>query len=283
MKQIILLKTFFLMLLSTCCFSQSFKKEKKKIVADLENAFRLDQKVREEFNSCVSTSGSSNDACKKKRRLLEIQDSINQQVVSSVLDQYGWLSKKQIPEKANKAFFYVIQHAPLPFQSKYASLIDSAFKTGDINAVEYAFFVDRFRSKQGLSQLYGTQAETDNLGNNYLYPLKNWDSVNTIRAELQLPLLNLSEIPEYSLYPKVINNDTIVLIGHIFAKANKPISNAIVSLDSKILGQSNDKGLFIINLKRPAEGAKIIVQVKDKQQATAINGSKDFYSIFMQF
>lgn len=288
MKQTVLLKGFFLTVLfqaflTSHCFSQDFKKEKKKIIADLENAFRSDQKVRAEFNACVAASGSKNEACQEKRKILEKQDSVNRQVVSKVLDQYGWLSKKQISKDANKAFFYVIQHAPLQFQSKYANLIDTAFKTGQINAVEYAFFVDRFRSKQGLSQYYGTQAETDNLGNNYLYPVKNWDTINTIRANLKLPPLDFSQIPEYGLYPKTMNGDTIVLIGHMFDKTNAPIPNAIVSLDSKILGQSNDKGLFIISLKRPTEGAKILVQAKGKQNTSTIKGPKDFYSIYMQF
>lgn len=148
-----------------------------------------------------------------------------------------------------------------------------------MNSIEYAFFVDRFRAKQGIAQLYSTQRETDNLGNNYLYPLKNWNSVNTIRADLQLPPLDFSEIPEYVLYSKIITGDSIILIGHIFNKTSAPVSNGIVSLDAKILGQSNDLGFFKISLKRPTEGARILIQVKDKKNTAAIKGLKDFYHI----
>ena len=264
-------------------FSQNFRKEKQRIIEVLEKAYESDQKVRQEFNTCISTKGSRDEECKIKRKELGIQDSINQKIVGEILDQYGWLSPKKTSEKANRAFFYVIQHAPLEFQSKYAILIDKAFKNGEINSTEYAFFVDRYRSKQGKAQLYGTQAETDNLGNSYLYPLENWRMVNSLRKGLNLPALDFSQIPEHNLYPLIINGDTITLIGHIFDKSNNPISDAIVSIDSKTIGHSNDKGFFIINLKRPTETAKIIVQVKDKWNTAIIKGQKDFYNIYMQF
>lgn len=264
-------------------FSQNFKHQKKKIKANLEKAYDLDQKVRQEYNSCVASFGIRSDNCKKLRLALSIQDSINQKIVSNILDQYGWLSRKKISKKGNKALFYVIQHAPLLFQSKYADLIDTGFKTGDINPTEYAFFVDRFRTKQGLAELYGTQTETDNLGNSYLYPIKNWDQVNSLRADLELPFLNFSEIPEYNWYPKKIENDSIVLIGHIFDKTSTPIKGAVVMIESIILGKSNEKGFFVINLKRPKEGTKITVAVSNKQNSTIIKNLKDFYSIYMQF
>ncbi|RYG11019.1 MAG: carboxypeptidase regulatory-like domain-containing protein [Chitinophagaceae bacterium] len=231
----------------------------------------------------MSTAENAGNKCKIERTAMNTQDSLNQQVVAEILDKYGWLSKKQISAKANNAFFYVIQHAPLAYQAKYAKLIDVAFKNKEISNAEYAFFVDRFKSKQGMAQIYGTQAEGDNLGNSYLYPIKNWHTVNKSRAQLKLPPLDLAKTPEYIRYPKVLEGDSIVLIGHVFDKTNQPIANAQVYLDNLILGQSNEKGLFIIGMKRPAEGSKITVKAKDKNNTTSIKGLKDFYNIYMQF
>lgn len=264
-------------------FAQDFKKNKNEITAKLENAYTLDQSVRKVFDACMSAAGNAGDKCKIERIAMNTQDSLNQQIVAEILDKYGWLSKKQTSAKANSAFFYVIQHAPLAYQAKYATLIDKAFKNKEISSNEYAFFVDRFRSKQGMAQIYGTQTEGDNLGNSYLYPIKNWHTVNKSRAQLKLPALDLAKTPEFRQFPKVLAGDSIVLIGHIFDKNNQPIANARVSLDTVMLGQSNEKGLFIIGLKRPAEGSKITVKAKGKNNTTSIKGAKDFYSIYMQF
>ncbi|RPE08156.1 hypothetical protein EGT74_13895 [Chitinophaga lutea] len=268
-------------------FSQDFKAHKKQVIQELEQAFDLDQGTRKEFNDCVSASGMKHPECVRKRLAMVRQDSINQQIVSKVLDRYGWPPAGQITEKAGKAIFYVIQHAPLAFQLKYAGLVDTAFKRKAIIPLEYAFFIDRLRTKQGMAQLYGTQHEMDNLGNRYLYPVKNWYEVNTLRQQYGIPPLDLNETPEYRQYPKVFQNDTVVLIGHIYKDANTPIPDAAVVMDSVVLGKSNDSGFFIVCIpKKKDEDVFITIRPDaDKPEGVrqAIRGSKEFYHIYVQF
>jgi hypothetical protein len=268
-------------------FSQDFESQKNIIIAQLENAYNLDQSTRQAYNSCVSTFTGGSQECLEKRHSLIRQDSINQEVVSKILDKYGWLPVESISEKANNAFFYVIQHGSLEFQLKYAKMVDNAFDRKAITPLEYILFVDRLKSKQGKAQIYGTQAETDNLGNQYLYPIKNWYEVNPLRKVFGIDPIDLSKTPEYNQYPKILNNDSVVLIGHIFREGGIPFSNAVVFRDSTIIGRSNDKGFFIINIKKGVdEDVHISISPDDngfKKIKQIIRGSKDFYNIYVQF
>lgn len=275
------------LLICEAMYSQDFASQKKEIIAQLENAYNSDQGTRQAFNSCVSKNTGGSQECLEKRLALIKQDSINQEIVSKIIDKYGWLPVESISEKANSAYFYVIQHGSLEFQLKYAKQVDNAFGRKAISPLEYVLFVDRLKSKQGKAQIYGTQAETDNLGNEYLYPIKNWYEVNSLRKKFGIDPIDFSKTPEYTQYPKVLNSDSVVLIGHIYREGGSPVSNAIVLKDSAIIGRSNDKGFFIINIKKGVDEDVHISILPDinssKMIKQIIRGSKDFYNIYVQF
>jgi len=280
---------FFLLFLkiSGNIYSQEFKTQKTKIVTQLENTYKLDQEVRRTYNACVEKKGMGSEECKEQRKALITQDSLNQIIISSILDKYGWIPEKETSKKANKAFFYVIQHGPLAFQLKYAAQVEQAFKRKQVQPIEYMFFIDRLNSKQGKAQIYGTQSETDNLGNQLLYPIKNWEIVNKLRKKMGISKIDLSKTPEYAHFPRILGGDTVVLIGHTYTKENKPIAHAIVLKGSTIIGTSNEMGLFIINIrKKPEEEVpiKILANENDLKGITQIiKGKRDFYDIYAQF
>ncbi len=275
------------MLICQQMFSQDLHTQKQQVISALEQAYDLDQGTRKAFNTCVSDSGMKHPDCVLKRQALVRQDSINQQTVAQVLDRYGWPTEELISEKASKAIFYVIQHAPLAFQLKYAGLVDSAFHRKAIIPLEYAFFVDRLRTRQGMAQLYGTQHEMDNLGNRYLYPVQNWYEVNNLREQYGIPPLDLAATPEYHQYPKVFQSDTVVLIGHIYKGANTPVPNAAVVMDSVVLGQSDKNGFFILCVpKKKDESLSVTIRPdagKPEGIRQTIRGSKEFYHLYVQF
>lgn len=241
LKSLLLIVLF--ILIGDITKGQDFNLHKNQIVAQLEKTYDLDQSTRNAYNSCVAKYGTVTQ-CLAQRSDLVKQDSINQVVVASILDRYGWLPVGTISEKANQAFFYVIQHGSLEFQKKYADSVKNAFTRKEILPIEYMFFVDRLNTKQGKGQIYGTQSETDNLGNQFLYPIQNWNDVNVLRAHMGIDSIALSETPEYFVYPKILKRDSAVLIGHIYKKGNIPVVNAVVMKGDEIIGRSNDKGYY---------------------------------------
>lgn len=269
-------------------YSQGFEQERMTIIARLEKAFDLDQQTRSVYNTCVTGSVSaSGEECNEKRKAMMRQDSINQEIVGGILDKYGWLPVDRITEKANKAFFYVIQHGGMEYQLKYAEEVEKAFKRKAITPLEYAFFVDRLHARQGKAQIYGTQAETDNLGNSYMYPLKDRERVNEWREGLGIPRLDPVQEPEYDLYPKTMEGDSVVVFGHIFREGNIPVAGAVVWKGSSIIGRSNEKGFFILTLPKKA-GEEVHLAVSPdtgsaKRVEQVLKGTKDFYNIYIQF
>lgn len=261
--------------------------ENKKIVSELERAYDLDQSTRKSYNQCASEHGANSIRCDEFRKSLITQDSLNQKIVFNIIDQYGWLSVKHSSTKANKAFFYVLQHAQVQAQIKYANLVDVAFKRKEITPVEYAFFVDRLKSKQGKAQIYGTQEATDNLGNSYLYPIEDWHLSDSLRKQIGMPTLKEFLKTDHAKYydsPKPDFNNHAILIGHIWDTSNKGIEKVNVLVDSTVIGQTDSNGFFILQVNKEKGKAITITLQKEglKQIKYPIKGEQDFYDIYAQ-
>lgn len=280
---ILLISTFFYLTMSA---QQLPSKEKAKVISDLEKAYDLDQGTRKKFNDCAAEHGANNDACKAFRKTLEAQDSANQQVVFNIFEKYGWIPANRVSKKASKAFFYVLQHAPLEAQARYAHMVDTAFNRKEISPVEYAFFVDRLRSKQGKAQLYGTQTATDNLGNSYLYPVENWPLADSLRVQLGAPpldeFLKTSGL-SYPMLPKTDFRDHAIIIGHIWGTNNKGIDSVKVSIASKYIGASDANGFFLLEIEKNMTDKITLTLVKPgfKIVTYPVDGNKDFHEIFV--
>lgn len=261
--------------------------ERKKIVSELERSYDLDQSTRKKYNQCASEHGAYSATCKIHEKAMVLQDSINQEVVFNILDQYGWLPVKHISVKAGKAFFYVVQHAQLQAQSKYAGKIDSAFDRKEITPVEYAYFVDRLRSKQGRAQLYGTQAATDNLGNSYLYPVENWQLADSLRKKIGAPPLKeflKTDGARYYDSPRPDFQNNALLIGHIWDANNKGIDKVNVLIGDEVIGQSDENGFFMLQVNKEKSKSITVVLQKEglKSIRYPIKGEQDFYEIYAQ-
>ncbi|RAJ77358.1 hypothetical protein CLV59_107125 [Chitinophaga dinghuensis] len=282
-KQYIILFLFsFLAMASNA--QQLSSRDRKMLTAELEKAFDLDQQVRKEFNKCITDHGGANP-CTELRQQLERQDSINQQVVFPILDKYGWIPVRLISKKANSAFFYVIQHAQVEPQIKYAHLVDTAFKRKEISPVEYAYFVDRLRSKQGKAQLYGTQTVTDNLGNTYPYPIENWTVADSLRKLIGAEPLD-EYLPSsglrYHQLPKLDFSKYCLLIGHIWSQKNQPVDSVKVAIGTEQIGLTDANGFFMIAIeKNKVVGAKLTLEKTGFKNAYyPIKGEMDFYDIY---
>ena len=282
------IKCQLILLLSSQALSAQDTGSKDKLNTVLEGVFDLDQGVRADYEKALKEYGSNSKEYQHSRAAMIAQDSVNQSLVFEILDAHGWIGKGDASQKVNKSIFYVIQHAQLDAQLKYAPLIDQAFNEKKISASEYAMFVDRLRVKQFKNQLYGTQSAFDNIGNSYVYPIEDPEALNVRREKMGLDnfdnYLKSSNL-RYSDFPKNTQSSKVLLIGHFFDAQNASISGVEVWHAQKLIGKTDINGFFFIYLdKKPDEKLKISFK-KDHYKpilSYPINGSQDFYEIYVQ-
>ncbi|MBP8033331.1 MAG: hypothetical protein KAZ71_01970 [Bacteroidia bacterium] len=124
------------------------------------------------------------------------QDQINLEIVSPIIDKYGWLSSDVIGENANSALFLVIQHSNQETQEKYLPIMREAVKNGNAEASALALLEDRVALGQGKKQIYGSQLTMNvKTGMNVLSPIEDEINVNKRRKAV-----GLEPIEEYVKY-----------------------------------------------------------------------------------
>lgn len=120
-----------------------------------------------------------------------LKDSLNQQRIAAIIDQYGWPGKSLVGKEASKAVFLVIQHASLEIQRKYLPQFREPVTKGESSSSNLAYLEDRILMREGKPQLYGTQIITDNAGQKKFYNI--YDEVNVDERRLKIGLGPLAE------------------------------------------------------------------------------------------
>ncbi len=250
--------------------------DKKDITKKLERIYDLDQGIREKFAKAKPGSPEY----KMLRDSVRYIDSVNQAEIFPLLDQYGWLDSKTTSAKASSAYYFVIQHAELPAQIKYAAYIDKAYQSKQITNLDYARFVDRLLFRQGKFQVYGLQTGADPLGNNFLYPVKDVKVVDRERKKLGFGKI------EDELGGTIITPDLsgfqypVVFIAHIAGDKNfqTPAKDVEILYDSKVIAKTSERGLVYIGLNKPPGKEVVLTLQRDgKSQTYTLKDDKDFY------
>lgn len=158
----------------------------------LEEVFDKDQEPRLVLDSIYRSGGFE-----KNQRVVDsisarvqLNDSSNLVLVSSILDKYGWLGLEQVGHKANTALFSVIQHADLNpnAQIKYLPLLEAAVMRGKARGQYLAMLKDRISIRECGYQMYGTQVVFDAAtGSVSPKPLFSETEVDVFRASVGLP------------------------------------------------------------------------------------------------
>ncbi|MFI5160660.1 MAG: DUF6624 domain-containing protein [Sphingobacteriales bacterium] len=105
-------------------------------------------------------------------------DTTNYLKLRSIINTYGWLDANAVSGAGVRAFLYLYAKLGLPIQKRYFPIIATAFKTGGIDAQNFAVIADRIALFDTGHQIYGTQS----IPNTIL----NKDSVNMRRMEIGL-------------------------------------------------------------------------------------------------
>lgn len=155
--------------------------------AELELILKEDQEGRIMIDSIEKKFGQESIELMSLYERIALKDSLNQQRVMAIIDQYGWPGKTHVGKDANMAVFLVIQHAPLPLQKKYIPQFRESVMKGESSATYLAYMEDRILMGEGKPQRYGTQIITDHgTGQKKFYEIEDEANVDERRKKIGL-------------------------------------------------------------------------------------------------
>ena len=155
--------------------------------AFLEDILVKDQTMRKQNDSLELIYGRTSDYVLAHWMQINSIDSINQLIVDSLLNQYGWLSHNVVGRSGSTTLWLVIQHSPLPKQEYYLPIMKKAVEENKASKGNYAYLLDRVLMQQGKKQLYGSQYTIDpKTGEAVLWDIEDPENLNIRRAEMKL-------------------------------------------------------------------------------------------------
>lgn len=117
----------------------------------------------------------------------------NEEIVSNILDTYGWLGPKEVGQHASNALFLVIQHSQLETQVKYLPLLQKAVIDKKADIMEVAMLEDRMAIYQGKKQKYGTQLPPHPItGKRMFWPIEDLEKIDELRKQIGYPPMSES-------------------------------------------------------------------------------------------
>ena len=157
------------------------------IRSELEKTRIKDQTLRQ-IKKCIEENfGHESEEYNYYWSLIKEQDSLNELIVTRILDNYGWLSHNQIGYMANQSLWLVIQHAPIETQEKYLELLKESVDKGGSEGWYLAFLEDRILMRNNKKQKYGSQLiQNKETGEYQLYPVEDPENLNKRRAKIGL-------------------------------------------------------------------------------------------------
>ena len=161
----------------------------KELVTKLRLIRDDDQKYRNIYDALRKRRDTSGTAFEEQnlRKLMRYRDSVNQVIITPILDTYGWLGPDKVGFMGTQTLFLVIQHAGSEIQEKYLPMMQQAVKEGKALARDLAFLEDRVALRQGKKQLYGSQTWLDRSdGKLYLQPVEDPGNLDKRRAAVWL-------------------------------------------------------------------------------------------------
>ncbi|MCR5519189.1 MAG: hypothetical protein K6F21_02550 [Bacteroidales bacterium] len=160
----------------------------------LEAVYDKDQEVRQW--TAGMAEASAEETIKHEAEMRKT-DSLNQILISYILDEKGW--PEGLSDKANQGIWLVIDHADDAFRKKYLPLVKAKAEEGILAKSDYATLYDRVLMNDGKAQIYGTQihmaaefVEDQFCMQLYLWPVEDISKLDSLRKEA-----GLSPIEDY--------------------------------------------------------------------------------------
>jgi hypothetical protein len=150
------------------------------------NALQKERRLLDEKMQIISRNkGINSPDYKVIKDTIQKLDAVNSFKIESIIRTYGWPGVDQIEEGGERSLLYLYQTLGFNDQKKYYPFLAEGFRSGTIDAVNYAAMSDKIAFRDKREQIYGTQLGNDK----HLLPFENPDSVNFRRASIGLPPL----------------------------------------------------------------------------------------------
>ena len=157
------------------------------LAAILEGVFEEDQQYRRQIAGIAQRYGADSPEMVAHWKLINSKDSANLVVVTTILDERGWLGADIVGGKGNSTLFLVIQHADIATQEKYLPMMREAVANNNARPADLALLEDRVALRRGTKQIYGSQVtEITSTGEKYVMPLADPDNVDKRRNDVGL-------------------------------------------------------------------------------------------------
>ena len=248
----------------------------------LEKAYDDDQNSRDSI--VVMQNRNDINTAEYKKLFIEMNnhDSINQLIVFRILDKYGWLGQPKVSKKACRSYFYIIQHAQIDKQLKYYQQVMQAYRAKYISSSEYAMFVDRVNVRQNKFQEYATQTQIDQLGNMTLYPVIDINRLDYRRSKIGIEPIYGELRNLYSIL-NVCKDDKVLIFRVMNQNQTKGISDVDVFINDKLVGKSNDKGLFQCKIAKATQSIIIVLKKNNvkKEKKYVVKDNNDFSDLYI--
>ena len=160
----------------------------------LGEIYITDQLVRSKVDSVQKNFGMKSPQWESLMKEMRTIDARNKELITAMIDQYGWPGKSLVGATGSLTAFLVIQHSDLATQLKYLPLMREAAAKGELAKSSLALVEDRVLVGQGKPQRYGSQLRTNkDTGKTEFFPIEDEAHVDERRASV-----NLGKLAEYA-------------------------------------------------------------------------------------
>ncbi|XOV92142.1 MAG: DUF6624 domain-containing protein [Bacteroidota bacterium] len=175
-----------LLILGSLIVNSLYSQDLDLIIKKLEKIEKENLELRNKVMPTVQEYGFKSPQMDSLDREIQYFDSVSLQIVTQIIDQYGWLGVKEIGEAGNRTLFLAIQHASdNSVRKKYFPLLEESAKNGDSYLSHMATMKDRMLVQDGKLQIYGTQSKMVD-GELKPFPIENPENVNSRRKSVGL-------------------------------------------------------------------------------------------------
>jgi hypothetical protein len=83
----------------------------------------------------------------------------NHELIRKIVNEHGWPGRSLVGDDGSSAAWLVVQHmdTDVEFQRKCLTLMEEAFRAGEVRPHDFAYLTDRVHTHEGKPQMYGTQ------------------------------------------------------------------------------------------------------------------------------
>lgn len=180
---------FFLAFVIACTNSPKpqQKETPENLIALLDTVWHTEQEPIRLRDSLMKIYGADSKQFQEQQEIYRNNHIVNEQIVTNILDKYGWPTREMVGEDGNLILCNVIQHSENDIRLKYLPLMRQAVKDNKLEPRLLCRAEDRIATERGDLQIYGTQIkyypETKTLN---VWPLFDPVNVDKRRSEIGL-------------------------------------------------------------------------------------------------